>query len=138
MVMTMSTQTLHESARQLAAAVLVDSIQIMNVGEPVTEGFVVTRELTPVGDPIAGLVQSTTLENAIESRTSSVYSVKVPRGTALVAGQAIKVVSSAMEPDLVDKVLLLDKISMNGLAMIRKGVASEFEVVNQEGKEGLA
>jgi hypothetical protein len=42
------------------------------------------------------------------------------------------------EPDLVGKVLLLDKVSQNGLAMLRKAVASDFDMVNQEGKGGLA
>lgn len=135
--MTMSIQTLGESARQLAVAVLLDSVQILNVGDPVTVGFEVTRSLTEVGEPVAGLVQTTTLANAVESNVDNIYSVKVPQGTVLAAGQAIRVVSCLMEPSLVGKVLLLDKISQNGLAMIRKGVASDFEKVNQEGKEGL-
>lgn len=135
--MTMSTQTLTEASRQLAM-VLIDSIQVLDVGQPVTVGINVTRTLTPVGTPIAGLVQTTTLANAVESRTDNVYSVKVARGTVLSAGQAIRVITCLAEPDLVGKVLLLDKLSKNGLAMIRKGVASDFKVVNQEGKEGLS
>lgn len=136
--MTMSTQTLHESARQLAAAVLHDSIQILNVGEPVTVGINVTRELTEVGEPVAGLVQSTILANAVESRTDSTYSVKVARGTDLKSGEAVRVVTCVLEPDLVGKVLLLDKVSLNGLAMIRKAVAADFETVDQQGKDGLS
>lgn len=126
-----------EAARQLTAAVLIDSLQILNVGNPVTVGFEVTRQLTEVGTPIRGLVQTTTLANAVESRVDSTYSVKVPQGTEISAGQAVRVVDCIMEPDLVGKVLLLDKVSKNGMAMIRKAVASDFEVVNQEGKEGL-
>ena len=136
MAMTMSTQTLTEGAR-LLSTVLIDSLQIMDVAAPVTVGVNVTRDLTPVGQPVAGLVQHTTLENAVENRTSTAYSVKVARTTALAAGQAVKVLSCAADPSLVDKVLLLDKVSQNGLAMIRKGVASDFENVNQEGKEDL-
>jgi len=136
--MAMSTQTLGEASRQIAAAVLIDTLQICDVGAPVTVGFQVTRALTPVGDPVPGLVQTTTLENASESMTISIYSVKVPQGTALAAGQAIRVLSCIMEPDLVGKELLLDKVSQNGLAMLRKAVASDFAMVNQEGKGGLA
>ena len=132
----MSTQTLAESAR-LLATVLLDSIQLLTVGDPITVGFEVTRALTPVGAPIAGLVQNTTLNNAVESRTDSTYAIKVARGTVLSAGQAVRVISCTMEPSLVGKVLLLDKVSQNGLAMIRKAVASDFEKVNQEGKEGI-
>jgi hypothetical protein len=135
--MTMSIQTLAESGRQLSSAVLLDSIQILSVGQPVTVGINVTRELTPVGVPIPGLVQTTTLANAVESRVDAVYSVKVAQGTEIYAGQAIRVVESIMEPNLNGKVLLLDKVTKNGLAMIRKAVASDFEQVNQEGKGNL-
>lgn len=136
--MVMSTRTLDESARALEKAVFLDSVQIMNVADPVTVGTAVTRALTPVGEPVPGLVQTTTLANAIESQTTNTYSVKVPTRTGLKAGQAVKVLSCLMEPDLVGKVLLLDKVSQNGLAMLRKGVASDVDVVNQEGKEALA
>lgn len=137
--MTMSTQTLAEGAR-LLAGVLIDSIQIYNVGEPTTPpgGFTVVRPLTAVGDPVAGLVQGTTLNNAIESKTETVWSVKVALATPLSSGQAIKVLSCQQDPTLVGRTLLLDKVSQQGAAMIRKGVASTVEVINQQGKEGLA
>jgi len=137
MVTAMSTQTLAESSR-LLELVLMDTIQIMDVGEPVTVGHNVTRSLTPVGEPVPGLVQTTTLANAAESRVENTYSVKVRQGTQISAGQAIKVLACVQEPSLVGKVLLLDKFSQNGLALIRKGVASDTTVVNQEGKEALA
>ncbi|AVJ49212.1 hypothetical protein PBI_BONINO_10 [Microbacterium phage Bonino] len=137
MVTAMSTQTLAESSR-LLELVLMDSLQIMDVGEPVTVGHNVTRSLTPVGTPVPGLVQTTTLANAAESRVENTYSVKVRQGTQISAGQAVKVISCVQEPSLVGKVLLLDKISQNGMALLRKGVASDTTVVNQEGKEALA
>lgn len=136
--MTMSTQTLAESARLMAQAVLVDELQIMNVGQPVTVGINVNRELTPVGRPVAGLVQTTVLENAVESRSTSTYSIKVAQGTALKPGQAVKILYCRAEPDLSQKILLVDKVSLNGAAVIRKAVASDYDVVNQEGKGGLA
>ncbi|QJD50050.1 hypothetical protein SEA_ZADA_10 [Microbacterium phage Zada] len=137
MVTAMSTQTLAESSR-LLELVLMDSLQLLDVGDPVTVGHNVTRSLTPVGDPIPGLVQTTTLQNAVESRVESVYSIKVRQGTQISAGQAIRVVSCVQEPSLVGKVLLLDKISQNGLALLRKGVATDATVVNQEGKEAIS
>lgn len=136
--MTMSTPILDEGARLLALATLVDTIQICTVGPPVTVGFEVTRALTPVGEPIAGLVQTITLENAIESKTEQTFSVKVARGTAFNAGSAIQVVTCVAEPELVGKVLLIDKVSLSGLSMIRKAVATDFETVNQEGKGDIA
>jgi hypothetical protein len=140
--MTMSTPILAEAATLLTSAVLRDYIQIYNVGDPVTVGIQVTRELIPVligGSPlvIRGLVQTVVLENAIESRVNTAYSVKVPQGIPLRPGQAVKVLNCVMEPELVGKVLLLDKVSQNGLAMIRKATASDFENVNQEGKGEL-
>lgn len=132
----MSTQTLAEAARHLEV-VLVDKIQIFNVGQPVTTGATVERPLTAVGEPVAGLVQATVLENAVESNVSTTWSVKVARRTPLAAGQAIKVITCMADPSLVGRVLLIDKVSQNGLAMIRKGVASDFNKVNQQGKAGL-
>lgn len=132
--MAMSTQTLDESARLLASAVLIDTIQILNVGQPVTVGINVTRSLTAVGDPIAGLVQSISLEVAAEGRVTQLYSIKVAKGTALEAGQAVRVITCLAEPDLVGQELLVDQMSRNGLAMIRKGYGTIFQNVNQEGK----
>lgn len=115
-----------------------DSVQILDVGEPVTVGAQVTRELTEVGEPVPALVQHTTLENAVESISSSAYSVKVRQGQALTSGQAVRVLSCVQEPTLVGKVLLLDKVSENGAAVLRKAVASDWETVNQQGKSVLA
>lgn len=133
----MSTQTWDDAGALLGQAVLVDTLQILDVGEPVTIGTKVVRSLTPVGEPVAGLVQTTSLANAAESLTVNVYSVKVARKTVIFAGQAIRLLACRQEPDLAGKVLLLDKVSQNGLAVIRKAVASDTTVVNQEGKEVL-
>jgi len=133
----MSTPTLDEADRLFRQNVLVDSLQIMDVGQPVTVGATVTRALTPVGVPVPGLVQTTVLENAVESNVNTTYSIKVPRGTTLIPGQAVKVLSCRQEPGLVGEALLVDKVSLNGVAMIRKAVASSAEIVNQEGKEAL-
>lgn len=138
MAMVMSTQTSREAARLLEQSILLDSVQLLDVGNPVTVGTQVTRSLTPVGNPIAGLVQTSTPQGAVESTTSNIFSVKVPQATVWHAGQAVRVVRCFMEPDLVGKVLLLDSVSQNGAALIRKAFASETQVVNQEGKEALA
>lgn len=134
--MVMSTPILAD-AEALLSTVLIDSIQIYDVGDPVTVGYEVTRPLTAVGQPVPSLVQATNLANAVESRTETIYSVKVARGTDIQAGQAVEVLECEQEPDLVGKRLLLDKVSQNGAAIIRKAVASDFQVVNQEGKAGI-
>lgn len=136
--MTMSTQTLDESARLLAAVHLIDQLQIMDVGPTVTAGTRVTRSLTPVGLPVAGLVQTITLENAVEGRVSQTFSVKVARATPLIPGQAVKVLFCRQEPDLAGAVFLIDTMSLNGLAMIRKGTASRARTVDEQGKGILA
>lgn len=136
--MVMSTQTSREAARLLEQSILLDSVQLLDVGNPVTVGTQVTRSLTPVGEPIPGLVQTSTPQGAVESTTSNIFSVKVPQATVWRAGMAVRVVACLMEPDLVGKVLLLDSVSQNGAALIRKAFASETQVVNQEGKEALA
>ncbi|AVJ51000.1 hypothetical protein FDJ44_gp09 [Microbacterium phage Pikmin] len=135
--MVMSTQTLAEASSLLDNAVLEDVINIYEVGDPVTVGIEVTRPLSPLAIGVAGLVQTTTLANAVESRTDNVYSIKVSRGTILEAGMVVEVDQCLQEPSLTGKKLLVDKVSQNGLAIIRKAVASDWTVVNQEGKEGL-
>lgn len=135
--MVMSTQISREAARQLEVAILLDSVQIFNVGEPVTVGTQVTRVLTPVGKPVAGLVQTSTPQGAVESTTNQIFSVKVSQGTPLAAGQAVKVLACLMEPDLVGEVFFLDSVSRNGAALICKAFASKATVVNQQGKEAL-
>lgn len=135
--MATSTQTLAEASRLLSSEVLIDSIDLFTAGEPTTVGFQVTRPLTPVAQAVPALVQTTTLANALESRTDNVYSIKVAQGTAIEAGMVVGVVTCGREPSLVGKRLLLDKVSQNGLALIIKGTASDWTVVNQEGKEGL-
>jgi hypothetical protein len=132
----MSTQTWASAAHTLEN-VLIDTIRIYSAGEPVTVGFEVTRELTLLANGIPALVQQTNLENAVESRTSSIYAVKVSRDTVLDAGMVIEVETCYNDPSLVGKKLLLDKVSHNGMALIRKATASDFAVVNQEGKEAL-
>ena len=132
----MLTPTLAD-ASSLLESVLIDTLDLYNVGPTKTVGFEVTRELVLVEANISSLVQATNLANAVESATTTYYSVKVPRGTAISAGQAIKVKTCTNDPGLVGKTLYLDKVSQNGLALIRKAVASDSYQVDQQGKEGL-
>lgn len=122
----------------MATSVLVDTVQVYNVSAPITVGFEVQRPIIAASEPVPGLVQSTTLVNAVESRTQHIFSIKVAQATALAPGQVVKVISCVQEPDLVGKLLLVDKVSLNGAAILRKAVASDFETVNQEGKGDIA
>lgn len=136
--MVMSIPILDEAAALLSRTVLIDQLQVLTVGEPVTVGAQVTRQLTPAGDPIPGLVQSVTLESVVEGRITQSFSIKVARFTELEPGQAVRVVVSREEPALVGQVILVDTMSRNGAALLRKGTGNLFETVNQEGKVGLA
>lgn len=135
--MVISIQTLDDASGLMTTAVLVDLINIYSVGPVQTTGTQTSRALTKLQTNIPGLVQTTVLQNAVESQVVNTYSVKVPRGIALTAGLAVKVVRCVAEPGLVGKTLLLDKVSQNGLALLKKAVASDFHAVDQQGKEGL-
>lgn len=130
----MSAHTLAAAARLVEDNILLDQVQIFDVGSPVTVGAHVTRALTPVGQPVAGLVQSVTLENAVGGRVSQSYSIKVAVGTALVPGQAVKLLNSRTEADLVGKVFLIDTVSLNGAAMLRKATSSKAQSLDSQGK----
>lgn len=136
--MVMSTQTLASAASLFDVAILIDTLDLYNVGPQVTVGIHVTRELTLVQADIQSLVQATSLTNAVESATDTTWSVKVPRGVSISAGQAIKVKTCTNDPSLVGKTLYLDKVSQNGAALIRKAVASDTYNVDQQGKEDMA
>lgn len=136
--MVISTPILASAASLMDVALLIDTLDIYDVGDQVTTGINVTRELTLVQEDVRSLVQETTLANAVESATDSTYSVKVPRDTDIKAGQAIKVKTCTNDPSLVGKTLYLDKVSQNGIALIRKAVASDTYNVDQQGKEGIS
>lgn len=132
--MVMTSTNLAAASNLMAANVLVDKINIYEVGDPITVGYEVIRPLDPHLMGYPALVQTTTLNNAAESAVENVYSIKVAQGVAIEAGMVVEVASCTQEPSLVGKKLLLDKVSQNGLAMIRKAVAHDYHVVNQEGK----
>lgn len=128
------TQTLTDASKLMEDTLLFDLVDIYQVGEPVTEGYQVVRPATLFMPDVASLVQSTVLANAVESQVSNAYSVKVPLSTDLLPGMVVLVKQCSREPSLVGKHLLIDKVSENGMALIRKAVASDFNTVDQQGK----
>ena len=82
-------------------------------------------------------MQATTLTNAEESLVSNVYSVKFPASTVVEPGMVAEVVASH-DAALIGKRLLLDKVNRNGLTMIVKAVASDWDAVDQQGKGNLS
>lgn len=126
-----------DDASSLLESVLIGSVKIYNSSAPKTEGIKVVRVLEKVSGPVPALVQSVDLKNAVESLTEQTFSIKVARETELVAGQVVEVVSSPQDPHLEGMKLLIGKVSLNGSALLRKGTASVYSLVNQEGKGSL-
>ena len=125
-------------AGKLLSLVLVDKVQLYTVGPPVTTGIQVTRQLTPLGEPVDGLVQTTLLANAVESLTETTWSVKVAAEVPLQGGMAVQVLMCQQDPSLVGEVLLIDRVNQSGMNLIRKGVSGCFMTVDQQGKAVMA
>ena len=125
-------------AGKLLSLVLVDKVQLYTVGPPVTTGIQVTRQLTPLGGPVNGLVQTTLLANAVESLTETTWSVKVAAEVPLQGGMAVQVLMCQQDPSLVGEVLLIDRVNQSGMNLIRKGVSGCFMAVDQQGKAVMA
>ena len=125
-------------ACKLLSLVLVDKVQLYTVGPPVTTGIQVTRQLTPLGEPVNGLVQTTLLANAVESLTETTWSVKVAAEVPLQGGMAVQVLMCQQDPSLVGEVLLIDRVNQSGMNLIRKGVSGCFMTVDQQGKAVMA
>lgn len=135
--MAISTQTLASAANLVENNVLVDLVDVFILGEPRTEGFEVIRDEVPFQRDEPALVQTTTLANAVESRVTDTYSIKVRAKFPLEAGMMVEVTRCAAEPLLEGTKLLVDKVSLNGAAVLRKAVASSYHVVDQQGKEAF-
>ena len=125
-------------AGKLLSLVLVDKVQLYTVGPPVTTGIQVTRQLTALGEPVNGLVQTTLLANAVESLTETTWSVKVAAEVPLQGGMAVQVLMCQQDPSLVGEYLLIDRVNQSGMNLIRKGVSGSFMAVDQQGKAVMA
>ena len=127
-------------AGKLLSLVLVDKVQLYTVGPPVTTGIQVTRQLTALGEPVNGLVQTTTslLANAVESLTETTWSVKVAAEVPLQGGMAVQVLVCQQDPSLVGEYLLIDRVNQSGMNLIRKGISASFMTVDQQGKAVMA
>lgn len=132
----MSTQTLAEAAR-LIELTFIDELQIFDVGQPVTTGSKVTRELTAVGNPVKGIIQSVTLEAPNGGLVSQGFAIKVPVGVALAPGQAVRLLNTRTEAALAGMTFLVDTVSLNSLATLRKAISTKVITLNSQGKAVL-
>ena len=122
-------------AGKLLSLVLVDKVQLYTVGPPVTTGIQVTRQLTPLGEPVNGRVQTTLLAKSL---TETTWSVKVAAEVPLQGGMAVQVLMCQQDPSLVGEVLLIDRVNQSGMNIIRKGISASFMTVDQQGKAVMA
>ena len=122
-------------AGKLLSLVLVDKVQLYTVGPPVTTGIQVTRQLTPLGESVNGLVQTTLLAKSL---TETTWSVKVAAEVPLHGGMAVQVLMCQQDPSLVGEVLLIDRVNQSGMNIIRKGISASFMTVDQQGKAVMA
>lgn len=136
--MVMSTPILDEATEYIRRNILIDRLDICEVGATVTRGFVaVPATTTVIQHDVQCLVQTIDIPQPVEGTAVQQYSVKVPRGTRLESGMAVRVSQCWREPTLVDTHLLVDSVSENGAALLRKATATRFHQVDGTGKDRL-
>lgn len=136
--MVMSTPILGEATEYIRRNILIDQLDICEVGATVTRGFVaVPATITTIQRDVQCLVQTVDIPQPVEGVAVQRYSVKVPRGTRLEPGMAVRISQCWREPTLVDTYLLVDSVSENGAALLRKATATRFHQVDGAGKGRL-
>ena len=94
--------------------------------------------LTAVQHDVQCLVQTTEIPQPTEGVAVQQYSIKVPRGTSLKPGQVVRITRCWREPSLQEVYLLVDSVSENGAALLRKATATRFHQVDGTGKEQIS
>lgn len=132
----MTSIPLSEASAALTSTLLIDKVSISKVTGTKTQGFdvVVTTEL--VAEDVPALIQTIAIASG-EDILMNHFSIKVPPYTPLEAGMDVTVKQCAREPGLVGLVLRADQVSYNGLALLRKAIATLPSRVNAEGKDVL-
>ena len=137
--MVMSTPILDEATEYIRRNILIDYLDILDVGSTVTRGFqAMPATLTAVQHDVQCLVQTTDIPQPIEGAAVQRYSIKIPRGTSLKPGQAVRITRCWREPSLQGAYLLVDSVSENGAALLKKATATRFHQVDGTGKEQIS
>lgn len=137
--MVMSTPILDEATEHLRRNILIDELAIFEVGPTITRGFqAMPATLTALQHNVQCLVQTLEIPLPVEGVVVQQYSIKVPRGTKLDPGMAVLVTRCWREPSLQEKYLLVDSVSENGSALIRKATATKFRQLDSTGKEQIS
>ena len=137
--MVMSTPILDEATEYIRRNILIDYLDIFEAGLTITRGFqAMPATLTVVQHDVQCLVQTTEIPQPIEGVAVQRYSIKVPRGTSLKPGQVVRITRCWREPSLQGVYLLIDSVSENGAALLRKATATRFHQVDGTGKEQMS
>ena len=137
--MVMSTPILDEATEYLRRNILIDYLDIFEAGPTITRGFqAMPATLTAVQHDVQCLVQTTDIPQPIEGAAVQRYSIKVPRGTSLKPGQVVRITRCWREPSFQGAYLLIDSVSENGAALLRKATATRFHQVDGTGKEQIS
>lgn len=137
--MVMSTPMLDEATEYIRRNILIDYLDVFDVGSTVTRGFrAMPATLTAVQHDVQCLVQTTDIPQPVEGVAVQQYSIKVTRSIALKPGQAVLITRCWREPSLQGAYLLIDSVSENGAALLRKATATRFHQVDGTGKEQIS
>lgn len=137
--MVMSTPILDEATEYIRRNILIDYLDVFDVGPTVTRGFqAMPATLTAVQHDVQCLVQTMDIPQPIEGVAVQRYSIKVPRGTSLKPGQVVRITRCWREPSLQGVYLLIDSVSENGAALLMKATATRFHQVDGTGKEQIS
>jgi len=137
--MVMSTPILDEATEYIRRNILIDYLDIFEAGPTITRGFqAMPATLTAVQHDVQCLVQTIEIPQPIEGVAVQQYSIKVPRGTSLKPGQVVRITRCWREPSLQGVNLLIDSVSENGAALLRKATATRFHQVDGTGKEQIS
>lgn len=137
--MVMSTPILDEATEYIRRNILIDYLDIFEAGPTITRGFqAMPATLTAVQHDAQCLVQTIEIPQPIEGVAVQQYSIKVPRGTSLKPGQVVRITRCWREPSLQGVYLLIDSVSENGAALLRKATATRFHQVDGTGKEQIS
>lgn len=111
--------------------VFTQTLRLYHVGDIVTDGYGVSKQLIPVCDT-PGLVQTISLPTS-DGALNQLISVKTPPTVALSPGMVVEILESSNDPDMVGHRITLDSVSASGVTLIRKATAHEWAQINPQG-----
>lgn len=132
--MAISTQTLANASSLMERELMRDRVRLYELGPERSVGYRVVRDRTLIQADLPALVQTTDVASDAESFVSTFFSIKLPQSTPVVTGHLVEVTQCEREPHLIGKTLLVERVSFNGLALLRKAIARGYTTLDSQGK----